>query len=57
MEEKLKKTLGKLLNPKNGDWGLVSVEADDKDEEVVVRLEYLRQTIEVSGKEYNAPRN
>jgi hypothetical protein len=52
MGVELKKTLEKLLIPNNGEWGLMSVESDDQDEEVIVRLEYLRKTVEVSGKEY-----
>jgi hypothetical protein len=30
----------------------VSLEADDRDEEVVIRSEYLRKIVDVSGKEY-----
>jgi hypothetical protein len=52
MEDKIKKQLGRLLNPKNRDWGLLSLEVDERDEEVVVRLEYLPKTVEVSGTEY-----
>lgn len=52
MEKELKDRLGRLLNPRNEDWGLLSLEVDEIEEEVVVRLEYLPKTVEVSGKEY-----
>ena len=52
MSSELAETLEKVLIPNNGDWGLVGVELDSPHEDVVVRLEYLKETVEVSGQEY-----
>jgi hypothetical protein len=52
MENELKNQLGRPLNPKNEDRGLLRLEVDELEGEVVVRLEYLPKTVEVSGREY-----
>jgi hypothetical protein len=52
MASQLSKTLEQALLPHNGDWGLTAVEFDSTHEEVRVHLEYLKETVEVAGREY-----
>ncbi len=52
MASQLSKPLEQALLPNNGDWGLAAVELDSTNEEVKIDLEYLKETVEVAGREY-----